>query len=34
MQESADKAVPAVAVIITAARPMRVVHEKLEHQIE
>jgi hypothetical protein len=34
MQESADKAVPAVAVIIPAARPVRVVREKREHQIE
>jgi hypothetical protein len=34
MQERADKAVPAVAVIISAARPVRVVREKVEHQIE
>jgi hypothetical protein len=34
MQESADEAVAAVTVIITAARPVRVVREKLEHQIE
>jgi len=34
MEESADKAVPAVTVIITAARPVGAVREKLEHQIE
>jgi hypothetical protein len=34
MQESADKAVPAVAVIVTAAGQVRLVREKLEHQIE
>jgi hypothetical protein len=34
MQKSADKAMAAVAVIITAAGPVPVVREKLEHQIE
>jgi ribosomal protein S3 len=34
MQESADKAVAAVSVIITAARPVSVVGKKLEHEIE
>jgi hypothetical protein len=34
MEKSADKAVAAVAVIIRAARPIEVIREKLEHQIE
>ena len=34
MQESAHKAVAAVSVIITAARPVAVVGKKLEHEIE
>jgi hypothetical protein len=34
MQKGADKAMAAVAVIITAARPVRVIREKLKHQIE
>ena len=34
MQKSADKAVAAVSVIITAARPAAVVGKKLEHEIE
>ena len=34
MQNSADKAVAAVSVIITAARPMAVVAKMLEHQVE
>jgi hypothetical protein len=34
MQKSADKAVAAVSVIITAARPVSVVGKKLEHEIE
>jgi hypothetical protein len=31
MQESADKAVAAVSVMITAARPMAVVGKKIVH---
>jgi hypothetical protein len=34
VQKSADKAVAAVSVIITAARPAAVVGKKLEHEIE
>jgi hypothetical protein len=34
MQKSADKAVAAVPVIITAARPVAVVGKMLEHQVE
>jgi hypothetical protein len=34
MQKSADEAVPAVSVVITAACPVAVVGKKLEHQIE
>jgi len=34
MQESADKAVAAVSVVITAARPMAVLGKMLEHQVE
>jgi ribosomal protein S3 len=34
MQKSADKAVPAVSVIVAATRPVVVVGKKLEHQIE
>ena len=34
MQKSADKAVTAVSVVITAARPVAVVGKKLEHEIE
>ena len=34
MQKSADKAVAAVSVIITAARPVAVVGKKREHEIE
>src|SRR4029077_12563391 len=34
MQKSADKAVAAVSVIITAARPVAVVGKILEHQVE
>jgi hypothetical protein len=34
MQESADKAVAAVSVVITAARPVAVVGKMLEHQVE
>jgi ribosomal protein S3 len=34
MEESADKAVAAVSVAITAARPAVVVGKKLEHEIE
>jgi hypothetical protein len=34
VQKSADKAVTAVSVVITAARPVAVVGKKLEYQIE
>src|SRR5947209_6478264 len=34
MQKSADKAVAAVSIIITAARPVPVFSKMLEHQIE
>src|SRR5277367_2693840 len=34
MQKSADKAVAAVSVIVTAARPVAVVGKMLEHQVE
>ena len=34
MQKSADKAMPAASVIITAARPVAAVGKKLEHSIE
>src|SRR4051794_7167287 len=34
MQKGADKAVAAVSVIVTAARPVAVIGKKLEHQIE
>lgn len=34
MQKGADEAVAAVAVVITAARPVAVIREKLEHPIE
>src|SRR6202048_4385340 len=34
MQKSADQAMPAVSVIITAARPVAVVGKMLEHQVE
>ena len=34
MEKSADKAVAAVSVIITAARPVAVVGKILEHQVE
>jgi hypothetical protein len=34
MQKSADQAVPAVSVIVRAARPVAVVGKKLKHQIE
>ena len=34
VQESANKAVAAVSVVITAARPVAVVGERLEHEIE
>ena len=34
MQKSADEAMAAISVVITAARPVAVVREKLEHQIE
>ena len=34
MQKSADEAVAAVAVIVTAARPAPVIGEKREHQVE
>ena len=34
MYESADKAVAAVSIVITAARPVAVVGKKLEHEIE
>src|SRR5205814_9812881 len=34
MQKSADKAVAAVSVIVTATRPVAVVGKMLEHQIE
>jgi hypothetical protein len=34
MQKSADKAVAAVSVIITAARPVAVVGKIPEHQVE
>jgi hypothetical protein len=34
MQKSTDKAVAAVSVLITAARPVAVVGKKLEHEIE
>ena len=34
MQKSADEAVAAVSVVITAARPVAIIREKLEHQIE
>jgi hypothetical protein len=34
MQKSADKAVAAVSVIITGARPVAVVGKILEHQVE
>src|SRR5205823_7170790 len=34
MQKRADKAVAAISVVITAARPVAVVGEMLEHQVE
>ena len=34
MQKSADEAVAAVTVIVTAARPVPVIREKREHQVE
>jgi hypothetical protein len=34
MQNSADKAMAAVSVIITAARPVAAVGKMLEHQVE
>ena len=34
MQKSPDKAVAAVSVVITAARPVSVVGKKLKHQVE
>jgi hypothetical protein len=34
MQKSADQAVAAVSIIITAARPVAVVGKMLEHQVE
>src|SRR5437764_4660289 len=34
MQKSADKAVAAVSVVITAARPVAVVGKILDHQVE
>jgi hypothetical protein len=34
MQKSADKAMAAISVIITAARPVAVVGKMLEHQVE
>jgi hypothetical protein len=34
MEKSADKAMPAVSVIVTAARPVAVAGKMLEHQIE
>jgi len=34
MQKSADQAMAAVSVIITAARPVAVVGKMLEHQVE
>ena len=34
MQKSTDEAVAAVSVVITAARPVAVIREKLDHQIE
>jgi hypothetical protein len=34
MQKSADKAVAAISVIITATRPVAVVGKMLEHQVE
>jgi ribosomal protein S3 len=33
-QKSADEAVAAVSVVITAARPVAVIGKKLEHPIE
>jgi hypothetical protein len=34
MQESADKAVAAVSIVIAAARPVAVVGKELEHKVE
>jgi hypothetical protein len=34
MQKSADKAMAAVSVIITAARPVAIVGKIFEHQVE
>jgi hypothetical protein len=34
MQKSADKAMAAVSIVITAARPVAVFGKMLEHQIE
>jgi alpha-D-ribose 1-methylphosphonate 5-triphosphate synthase subunit PhnG len=34
MQKSADEAVAAVSIVITSARPVAIIREKLEHQIE
>jgi len=34
MEKSADKAMAAVSIIITAARPVAVVGKKLEHVIQ
>jgi ribosomal protein S3 len=34
MEKSTDKAVAAISVIVTAARPVAVVGKKLEHEIE
>ena len=34
MQKSADQTMAAVSVVITAARPVAVVDEMLEHQVE
>jgi hypothetical protein len=34
MQKGGDKAVAAVSVVITTARPVAIIREKLEHQIE
>jgi len=34
MQNGADKAMAAVSVVITAARPVAIVGKKLEHEIE
>jgi hypothetical protein len=34
MQNSADKAMAAVSVIVMAARPVAVVRKMLEHQVE